>query len=85
METQLTVRLPADLTSKIKEKARRMRLKKADIVRQALVAYLEGPEETDRPYDRVKHLIGSVHSSIKDLATRLEGMDRTMRERNFRE
>jgi len=85
METQLTVRLPADLTGKIKQRAKQLRLKKADIVRQALVAYLEGPEETDRPYDRVKHLIGSVHSGIGDFAARRDEIIRTIRQHNFRD
>ena len=67
MNTQLTVRLPADLTVKIKEKARRLRLKRSDVVRLALTEFLEGPEETDYPYERVKHLIGSISTGISDL------------------
>ena len=54
METQLTVRLPADLASKIKEKARRLRLKKSDIVRQAVIAYLEGPEEREYLIQKIR-------------------------------
>lgn len=70
METQLTVRLPADLDSKMRERAKRLRLKKADIVRMALVDFLEGPELTGRPYDRVKHLAGSINTGVPDLGER---------------
>lgn len=67
MDTQLTVRLPSDLTIKMKEKARRLRLKRSDIIRLALAEFLEGPEEPHYPYERVKHLIGSVSIDIPDL------------------
>ncbi len=83
MDTQLTVRLPADLTNKINEKARRLRLKKSDIVRQAVIAYLEGPEETEKPYDRVKHLIGSIRSGA--MSPSREDLIRTIRQHNFRD
>ena len=69
METQLTIRLPADLTNKVWERAKSMRLKRSDIVRLALAQYLELPDENDRPYERVKHLAGSMHSGISDLGT----------------
>jgi metal-responsive CopG/Arc/MetJ family transcriptional regulator len=67
MDAQMTIRLPADLSSKVKEKAKRLGLKRSDIIRRALTEYLEGPDEDTPLYDRVKHLVGSVKSGIPDL------------------
>jgi metal-responsive CopG/Arc/MetJ family transcriptional regulator len=71
MEAQLTVRLPEDLNAKVSTAARRLRLKRSDVVRLALQKFLdELPGETGRtPYDRVKHLLGSVESGVSDLGT----------------
>lgn len=70
METQLTIRLPSDLSAKIRDKSRRLGLKRSDIVRLALTEFLEGPEETSSVYDRVKHLAGSIKTGIPDLGQR---------------
>ena len=70
METQFTIRLPADLSSKIKEKARRLKLKRTDIIRLAVADFVEGPDEGVRPYERVKHLIGSIRTGVPDLGSR---------------
>jgi len=67
MESQFTIRLPADLSRKVKEKAKRLRLKRSDIVRMALTEFLEGPDEDMPVYDRVKHLVGSIKTGIPDL------------------
>ena len=71
MASQLTVRLPDDLDREIAKAALRLRLKRSDIVRLALVQYLREPNmrEDQAPYDRVKHLIGSVRSGIGDLGS----------------
>lgn len=72
MSSQLTVRLPQDLNEGITDIARRMRLKRSDIVRMAIekfVAEFEGKGE-DRPYERVRKLIGSIESGIPDLGER---------------
>lgn len=71
MHTQLTVRLPEDLKEDIKSIAKRLRLKRSDVVRMALERFVkenEGEKEV-RPYERVKHLIGSVDSGLPDLGT----------------
>lgn len=82
METQLTIRLPAELSSKIKKRAKEMKLKKADIVRKALSEYFTKVPDDDYPYERVKHLIGSVHSGVGDLASRhREYLIQTIRDR----
>lgn len=72
MNPQLTVRLPQDLNDGITDIARRMRLKRSDIVRMAIqkfIAELEGKEE-ERPYDRVRKLVGRVETGISDLGER---------------
>ncbi len=71
MASQLTVRLPDDLDREITKAAQRLRLKRSDIVRLALVQYLREPDirEDQAPYERVKHLIGSVRSGIADLGS----------------
>ena len=71
MRSQLTVRLPDELDREITDAAKRMRLKRSDIVRLALEQYLQDlhlPEDL-APYDRVQHLVGSVTSGISDLGT----------------
>jgi antitoxin component of RelBE/YafQ-DinJ toxin-antitoxin module len=67
MENQLTIRLPTDLTIKIRQKAKQLGLKRSDVVRMALNEFLEGPSENIPVYDRVKHLVGSVTTRIPDL------------------
>jgi len=70
MQSQLTVRLPEDLDREISNYARKLRLKRSDIVRMALVRFLsETPQvrEDLSPYKRVSSLIGIVESGISDL------------------
>ena len=69
MDAQLTVRLPDDLEKDIAMLASKLHLKRADIVRMALENFVRQAmgKETDRPYDRVRSLIGSVSSGIPDL------------------
>ena len=69
MNSQLTVRLPDDLEKGISMLAKKLHLKRADIVRMALEKFVkqaEGEEESS-PYDMVKSLLGSVSSGISDL------------------
>jgi metal-responsive CopG/Arc/MetJ family transcriptional regulator len=69
MNSQLTVRLPDSLGKDISMLAKKLRLKRADIVRMALERFVkeaEGKEESS-PYDRVKSLLGSISSGISDL------------------
>ena len=67
MDSQLTVRLPNDLSKKIQKQAKQMGLKRADVVRMAITQYFfeQKPESS---YEKVKHLIGSVSTGIGDLA-----------------
>ena len=69
---QFTIRLPDEYSEKIKVLSSKMGLKKSDIARLALKQFVEENYEEDesRPYDRVKHLLGSAESGIKDLGKR---------------
>ncbi|MBI5641152.1 MAG: CopG family transcriptional regulator [Nitrospirae bacterium] len=68
MQAQLTVRLSEDLDKGISTLARKLHLKRSDIVRIALERFLgESNVEEGRPYDKVKGLIGSVGSGVSDL------------------
>lgn len=69
MQSQLTVRLPDDLDRKISDYAKRLRLKRSDIVRMALEKFVEGTfiSEELSPYKRVSNLIGAVESGVSDL------------------
>jgi metal-responsive CopG/Arc/MetJ family transcriptional regulator len=63
------VRLSDDLDKEISSLAKRLHLKRSDIVRMALEKLLgefQGTEES-KPYDKVKNLIGSIYSGISDL------------------
>jgi Arc/MetJ-type ribon-helix-helix transcriptional regulator len=69
MNSQLTVRLPDDLERGISTLAKKLRLKRSDVVRMALERFIKQTEveEGSSPYDRVKSLLGSVSSGISDL------------------
>jgi len=71
MGSQLTVRLPDDVEKELDGIARRMRIRRSDVVRMAIRRLAEemGREIADRPHDRVKHLVGSVRSGIPDLGS----------------
>ena len=69
MASQLTVRLTDDLVQEVSALAKRLRLKRSDIVRMALERFtheFQG-EKAASPYENVKHLIGSFASGISDL------------------
>ena len=69
VETQLTLRMPADLADKLERVARRTRRRRSELVRLALEQFLGqadlGAER--RPIDAVRDLLGSVESGIPDL------------------
>jgi predicted transcriptional regulator len=70
MDTQLTVRLPLHLDRKVTRLAKRLRLKRSDVVRLALEQFLgDAVREEQRPYSRVKDLLGSIDTGIPDLGT----------------
>lgn len=69
---QLTIRMPEEYNEKIEILAEKMGLKKSDIARLALKEFIEKNIATDDkyPYDKVKHLLGTAESGIKDLGQR---------------
>lgn len=69
MERQLTVRLPAALAQQLDRTAKRLRRKRADVVRLALEQYLT-LQTDERPIERVRDLLGRVASGIPDLGQR---------------
>jgi hypothetical protein len=71
MEDQLTIRLPRELNKALKEKAACMQRKPSEIVRMAVMEFLQiRGEPLERPVERVKDLIGSLQSGVPDLAVR---------------
>lgn len=68
MQDQLTVRLPRELTVALRQAAERLQRRPSDVVRMALREYLGAYPTTSRPAGRVRHLIGSVHTAVPDLA-----------------
>lgn len=72
MGTQISLRLPDQLFRHIDQEARRRRMRRSDLVRQALEAFLKGQtvNVADRPYDRVRDLIGRVSGGPPDLGER---------------
>jgi hypothetical protein len=69
---QLTIRMPEEYKERIEILAERMGLKKSDIARLALKEFIEENTATDgqSPYEKVKHLLGTAESGIKDLGQR---------------
>lgn len=69
MTDQLTIRLPADLREALGAAARASQRKRAEIVRMALREFLDlAPASSEPPSSRVRGLIGSLDSSVPDLA-----------------
>ncbi len=69
---QLTVRMPDEYREKIEILAEEMGLKKSDIARLALKRFIEENMETTEtsPFEKVKHLLGTAESGMKDLGQR---------------
>lgn len=70
MASQLTVRLPDQLSRQLRAASRRMQRKSSEIVRMALSEFLGGADAKTRPADRVRALLGSLESGVPDLAER---------------
>jgi len=69
MDTQLTIRLPADLSAALARARRTSKRRTSDIVRAALREYLNArPDRGPRPVERVRRLIGALDSGVADLA-----------------
>lgn len=69
MESQLTLRLPGALASKLDRSAKRLKRKRSDVVRLALEQFLDAEPEI-RPVERVRDLLGSIESGVPDLGQR---------------
>ncbi len=71
MQSQLTVRLPDDLEREMANYAKRLHLKRSDIVRMALERFLRESyvREESSPYRKVSSLIGAVSSGVSDLGS----------------
>lgn len=69
MITQITVRVPEDLNREVYSMAKRLHLKRSDIVRMALEKFIRGDKGAKQgtPYEQVKNLIGSIASGLPDL------------------
>ena len=72
MEMQLTVRVPDEYGEKIAVLAEMMGLKKSDITRLAMKQFIDENLDSTRtiPFQKVKHLLGTAESGIKDLGQR---------------
>ncbi len=69
MDSQLTLRLPADLAEKLERSARRLKRKRSDVMRQALEQFLDTQPEV-HAIERVRDLVGRVESGVPDLGQR---------------
>lgn len=69
MDSQLTLRLPADLAERLDDSARRLKRKRSDVVRQAIEQFLDTQPAT-RPIERVRDLLGSIDTGVPDLGER---------------
>jgi RHH-type transcriptional regulator, rel operon repressor / antitoxin RelB len=66
----LTIRLPQDLDKQLTALAKRLHLSRSDIVRMALRKFADDFEQdTSRPYERVKNLLGAAETGISDLGS----------------
>jgi predicted transcriptional regulator len=65
---QLTVRMADEQMLKIENIAKKMGLKKSDVTRMAIKKFIEeyGDDE-EKPYAKIKHLLGVVESGLPDL------------------
>lgn len=73
MDAQITVRVPEELIARLDRAAALRQVRRSDLVREAIGAYLEGPVEGqagDRPFDRVRDLAGVVYGGPPDLGAR---------------
>ena len=67
--SQLSIRLPAELSVALERATRTSGRKASDIVRAALREYLNAPSVSDpAPSRRVRGLIGSLESGLPDMA-----------------
>jgi predicted DNA-binding protein len=83
MSQQVSIRLPDPMLAELDRRAKHRRRARADVIRDALSAYLELPEGAlqRRPIDRIRHLLGAIDGLPTNLASRaddyLEDLGRT--------
>ena len=69
MEAQISVRLHEPLLKQLNREARKRRVRRSDLVREALEAFLSGEAAgiNSLPYERVHDLVGSLSGGPPDL------------------
>lgn len=72
MDRQFSVRLPAELATRIERMAKRTGTRRSEVVRAALKHYLSGSSVrvSTRPIRLVRDLLGTVESGLPDLGQR---------------
>jgi predicted DNA-binding protein len=73
MESQITVRIPEELVERLDRTAALRGVRRSQLVREAIRAYLEQPLDSRpgaRPFDRVRDLAGVVYGGPPDLGAR---------------
>lgn len=70
MQRQISIRLPERTLKKLEQRARRSRRTRAEVVREALEAFLEYPPGTFEltPFERVREHVRAVRGLPRDLA-----------------
>ena len=68
---QLTIRMPDDQMGRIEHIAKKLGLKKSDVTRMAIKKFIaEYNDSIEKPFAKVKHLLGVVESGVPDLGQR---------------
>lgn len=72
MGTQISLRIPEPLLKRIDQEARKRRIRRSDLVRQVLEAFVNGETALigGRPYDLIRDLAGSLSGGPPDLGER---------------
>lgn len=68
LKEQIVARIPRELASRLRRRARALGRKRSEVIRMALEAYLGG-QPAGTVWDRVKHLSGIVSGGPPDLST----------------
>jgi Arc/MetJ-type ribon-helix-helix transcriptional regulator len=69
MGAQISVRLQEPLFKQLNQEARKRRIRRSDLIREALEAFLGGKvaRVDSLPYERVRDLVGSLSGGLPDL------------------
>ena len=72
MGTQISLRIPEPLLKRIDQEARKRRIRRSDLVRLVLEAFVNGETAVigGRPYDLIRDLAGSLSGGPPDLGER---------------